>query len=862
MKTQMKFKHIRISTKLLALSICGLLFTMLAGGTGYWAAKGLGAAKDEIALNAAAIYHQKKADMMHDGMRADVLAAMLAGVNKQFDREAELLKDSTEHTKIFNESITALEKLPLDAKTRSAVAKVRPAMNSYVKAVEEFSILGIRDYQKANARFAEFEQSFKVLEDEMGELGEMIDQRSKHTQDTNSTVAALNGILWGTGLAGILLLSGGLLITRSILGPLREAGEVARSVAYGNLQVEFDTTARNETGELMRALALMVSNLQEFSIEQLALGKQHAAGMVSVKMDAESMQGDFQQMAQAVNNLAQSHVATKQKLVQVFSAYAKGDYETKLPALLGEEAAISDTVELVRQQLQTAANEAISNAKVSQALDNSSTNVFITDTDGVIRYMNRAAQALLQTRQAQLQQALPQFDALRLLGSAYDQFYKNPLQQRQFFSSLRSSHREEIAIAGLTFAVTANPILHDGEWMGTVVEWQDRTSELAVEKEVELVVGSAAQGDFSQRLQMNNKQGFFAELAVKVNTLMDNAENGLDQVALALSAMAQGDLSQRMDGEYQGVFSRLQDDVNSTCATLGDVIVQVRQASSSLANASEELSATAQNLSGSANAQAQNVEHTVSSVGQITMSVAHNNDNAKVADSMATQAAGEAKAGGAAVRETADAMRQIAGKIGIVDDIAYQTNLLALNAAIEAARAGEHGKGFAVVAGEVRKLAERSQLAAKEIGDLASRSLSISDQAGKLLAAIVPAIDKTSDLVHEISYASDEQSSSLGQIGSAMQQLSQTTQQNAAASEQLAATSEEVNAQASKLQELIAFFHVTEQYAGHEVAFPTASASNKAALLGERGRLDGGKKAVGGIKSRGKLALPEPSAKF
>jgi methyl-accepting chemotaxis protein len=192
----------------------------------------------------------------------------------------------------------------------------------------------------------------------------------------------------------------------------------------------------------------------------------------------------------------------------------------------------------------------------------------------------------------------------------------------------------------------------------------------------------------------------------------------------------------------------------------------------------------------------------------MTASIAQNTENAKVTDSMATQSAQQAVAGGQSVRETVEAMKQIASKIGIVDDIAYQTNLLALNAAIEAARAGEHGKGFAVVAAEVRKLAERSQVAAQEISQVASSSVKLAERAGHLLNEMVPSIKKTSDLVEEIAAASQEQSAGVGQINGAMGQLNKATQQNASASEELAATAEEMGGQAAQLQELMSFFRL------------------------------------------------------
>jgi methyl-accepting chemotaxis protein len=211
---------------------------------------------------------------------------------------------------------------------------------------------------------------------------------------------------------------------------------------------------------------------------------------------------------------------------------------------------------------------------------------------------------------------------------------------------------------------------------------------------------------------------------------------------------------------------------------------------------------------------------------QMTASISQNMENAKVTDGMAAKSAAEAADGGEAVGQTVDAMRHIADKIGIIDDIAYQTNLLALNAAIEAARAGDHGKGFAVVAAEVRKLAERSQIAAQEIGEMATSSVAQAESAGSLLREMVPSIRKTSDLVQEIAAASQEQSSGVGQINSAVAQLNQATQQNASASEELAATAEELNSQAELLQQTMTFFRLDDKGSSAAAGVNALSARN------------------------------------
>jgi methyl-accepting chemotaxis protein len=289
--------------------------------------------------------------------------------------------------------------------------------------------------------------------------------------------------------------------------------------------------------------------------------------------------------------------------------------------------------------------------------------------------------------------------------------------------------------------------------------------------------------------------------------------------------LARGDLTATVEitssDETGQVLTAMQNMINK----LGEVVAEINGASQSIATASGQVSSTAQSLAQATSVQAAGVEETSASIEQMTASIAQNTENAKVTDGMATKAAHEATEGGDAVKATVAAMNQIATKIGIIDDIAYQTNLLALNAAIEAARAGEHGKGFAVVAAEVRKLAERSQVAAQEIGEVATNSVELAQRAGKLLDQMVPNIRKTSDLVQEITAASQEQSLGLGQINSAVSQVNQTTQQNAASSEELAATSEEMTAQAEQLQAAIAFFKLDPAASPPMVRRPRAPAA-------------------------------------
>ncbi len=467
-------------------------------------------------------------------------------------------------------------------------------------------------------------------------------------------------------------------------------------------------------------------------------------------------------------------------------------------ALAEEQAAAEKRIQEERDR--SIANE---NMRIKMALDSLPECVTVSNADAQFVHATPAAEDLLRLLGG------PGFVLDTLYGNRISGLFSSRDTAEKFDQAVVSGESVDIEVGGRQIRLLAKPILDsEGNGLGRVTHWVDRTKEIVSERELADLVAAAGRGDFSTRLSMDGKTGFFATVGLGMNELIATSEQGLTDVADVLAAFADGDLTKRVERDYEGLFGKVKDSANSTAENLTRVMGEVRAAADALTGAANQVSATAQSLSQAASEQAASVEETTESVNVMSASISQNSDNAKVTDGMATKTSKEAVDGGGAVSQTVVAMKQIAAKISIVDDIAYQTNLLALNAAIEAARAGEHGKGFAVVAAEVRKLAERSQLAAKEIGELADSSVSTAERAGKLLDAIVPSIQKTSELVQEIAAASAEQSESVVQIGGAMGQLSKATQQNASASEELAATSEELSGQAEQLQQSIAFFNI------------------------------------------------------
>jgi len=330
----------------------------------------------------------------------------------------------------------------------------------------------------------------------------------------------------------------------------------------------------------------------------------------------------------------------------------------------------------------------------------------------------------------------------------------------------------------------------------------------------------------------------------------------LRALAGAAERVAAGELASHVDISRRDEVGQVADAINAMIGKLLDVVSEVRAGAANLAAASAQVSATTQNLSRGTSEQAASVQETTSNIEQMNASISQNADNSRQMEQMASKGVKDGEESGQAVRETVTAMKSIAEKVSIIEEIAYQTNLLALNAAIEAARAGDHGKGFAVVATEVRKLAERSQSAAREISALAASSVRTAERSGTLLSELVPAIRKTADLVQEVAAASREQASGISQVNKAIGHMDQVTQRNAAAGEQLASTAEEVASQAESLQQLITFFKVN---VGDKVIRPRPAAPRDVTHAGSIGASPHAAALQGLMADRGSSQAPDPT---